>query len=185
MCMRAPETRLVPKSDRSARLDALAPFLRDVGADVESVMVGNSMHPTIPAGTKIRIHCTSTPIPRVGQVLAIANGDRLIVHRVVHCGKGRRTRQWVLTCGDARRLPDAPAPVDTVVGEVTGKWDGTGWTEIPSAPADRPTSTLLLTAARVGLELHPPSVRAVAAFFKLGRGAYRRARTLGRRQAPR
>jgi len=61
------------------------------------------MAPTIPSGSEVVLRCAD-PV-RVGDILAFVTGDLLIVHRVIGLSAAAG---WILTCGDAARIPDPP-----------------------------------------------------------------------------
>ena len=76
---------------------------------------GSSMWPLITPGDWIRVDgCRA---PRVGDVVVVAAGPRLVAHRLVEChGTGRRA--VLVTKGDAEASADAPVPAGAVLGVV-------------------------------------------------------------------
>jgi hypothetical protein len=75
---------------------------------------GQSMRPFIPDGSEVRVVPLDSP-PRVGEVVLLQVAGELALHRVVEVftAAGRR---YVRTRGDARRTPDPPLPVETILG---------------------------------------------------------------------
>jgi hypothetical protein len=114
---------------------AAVELLRRAGGDVESTIRGDSMHPTLPAGARIKVTCRQQPRYACGAVVAFLAGDVLVGHRVVgHCSD-RQGRQALLLRGDARLLCDPPVDPALVLGEVTAWQQDSGWR--PLAPAPR------------------------------------------------
>lgn len=136
------------------RTEAVVDLLRRAGAEVESTILGDSMGPTLPAGTRVRIRC-GTPPAEPGTIVAFFAGSRLVAHRVVR--RDRRGRH-VIPRGDARRLCDPPIPTASLVGAVIAWWDGTAWRSPGAAPIrGRPTRLVMsLTSGlvAVGLAVH-------------------------------
>jgi hypothetical protein len=91
---------------------------------------GVSMEPSIPSGSELRLRCGG-PLA-VDDVLAFVARDQLVVHRVVGLADGG---EWILTCGDACRIPD---PVlrdpETLVGRVVALRRGAAFVEVPGPP---------------------------------------------------
>jgi hypothetical protein len=107
----------------------LAPLLRKSGLEIESEIRGSSMHPTLPAGTRIRIRCGNAPY-RPGDIVAIV-ADPPIAHRVISCLR-RGSRDYVITRGDASWYCDLPVVEEQILGVVTAQLDADGW-RAPSA----------------------------------------------------
>lgn len=85
------------------------------GHQVEIVVTGTSMLPSIPSGSRIRL----SP-PRaisLGDICAATIDKRtFVVHRVV----GLRCGGWVLTKGDSNRGPDPWIQEEQIVAHVDG-----------------------------------------------------------------
>lgn len=145
------------RSDRaSERLDGLGAFIwqdcqrilaaagryQTGAADsmVECTLRGASMEDAIPRGSRIRIRF-SQRAHRVGDIVAFMTGERIVVHRIVHC-----TDRQLLTRGDAMLLPDPPIHSSTVLGEVNEVDSGTGWRR-PAAQSRPPRRDRLLASA--------------------------------------
>jgi hypothetical protein len=101
------------------------------GADSRSTMVecrlrGASMATAIPAGSRVRIACGQHE-PRIGDVVAFAIDERIVVHRVVYrrwrAGRGAT----FLTRGDAMLVPDPPLGTPALIGRVLEFDGGSGW----------------------------------------------------------
>lgn len=79
---------------------------------------GNSMSPTIPAGSRVRIHAGIHPTP--GEVGAYRCERGLVVHRLVQARTDFLTgRRIYLFHGDALNRPDGPVAPEDLVGVVT------------------------------------------------------------------
>ena len=151
--------RSMPAGEREERLQAIAPLLKRVEGEVELMLYGASMEPTIPDASLIRIRCREPEACRVGDVVVMQAGNRVIAHRVLHRGRRGQAREYLITRGDARWLPDPPVPAAALLGIVTGVAVGEAWN--PPAPAAEPG-------------------RAAAISFALLRSALERNVTLGR-----
>jgi len=75
---------------------------------------GQSMRPFIPDGSEVLVVPLDSP-PCVGEVVLVQVAGELALHRVVEVfpAAGRR---YVRTRGDARRTPDPPLPVESILG---------------------------------------------------------------------
>jgi hypothetical protein len=107
-----------------ASATALAPLLKQSGLEIESEVRGSSMHPTLPAGSRIRIRCGSAA-SRPGDIVAIV-ADPPIVHRVVSHQRCR-SRQYTITRGDASWYCDLPVTDDQILGTVCEQQEGGSW----------------------------------------------------------
>lgn len=103
---------------------ALARLVKKSGLEIESEVHGSSMHPTLPAGSRIRIRCGSTAA-RPGDIIVIV-ADPPIVHRVV-CQRRCRSRRYTITRGDALWFCDLPVTDDQVLGIVCEQQEGDVW----------------------------------------------------------
>ena len=105
----------------------LATRLKKTGGVIESRVVGYSMTGTIPDGARIRIRLRAAPNYRRGEIVSFIRGTKLVVHRVVHLGRRKNARHYLLTCGDSLLLPDLPVPCASILGpvldyELDGRW---------------------------------------------------------------
>lgn len=181
-----------PPAERSAPtvVDAddvvkLALRFREAVGTVESFVTGHSMHSTLPAGSRIRIRCGDPGAVRRGAVVAFVGGSSLMAHRVVGRGRGTRSRQFLLTRGDATIICDAPIHTDDVLGVVTHVATGDQWQSLPSVQrplVERVASGVIAAAMQAALELDARAARTVAATcFRLRavtRGVSRRVRRM-------
>ena len=107
-----------PASQERERLLALGNFIcssdgplaaamglrRDLsGPAYESVVSGGSMGASIPNGVRIRV--AEGGQPRRGQIIAFVSSGKTFVHRIRWCGHSWAARDWIITQGDAMRLP--------------------------------------------------------------------------------
>jgi len=147
------------------RVQAAAQLLRrDTTGPVESEVRGMSMGAVIPDGARIRIDGSSSAAPATGTVIAFFAGGRTVVHRVRWQRRTGRARGWLITQGDAMRLPDMPVARDAVIGRVVAiRGDDGAWRPLAAAPRaprrDRALSWIVFAAGAVLLELHPPLAR--------------------------
>nr|UXE44309.1 hypothetical protein Hi04_10k_c1889_00030 [uncultured bacterium] len=100
------------------RLAALAELWRAAGSEVWLTLRGSSMMPAIPPGWRVHLSCHRHGI-RPGQIIAYQHGDSFVVHRVTALVTGSVVSDRVVICqGDANQGPDAPVPVNDVLGVV-------------------------------------------------------------------
>lgn len=134
---------------------AVAALLKNSGHEIESEIHGESMHPTLTEGSRIRIRCGRAHY-QPGDIVAIL-GEPLIAHRVVGLGLCR-SRRFVITRGDASWFCDPPVREEQILGVVTAYDDGRGWQ--PLQPWIRATgavpvlTTLLLVVIRGALSVN-------------------------------
>jgi signal peptidase I len=96
----------------SLRAQLAASMLRE-GRSVELPATGTSMRPLIPPGGVVRVEPARAADVRPGDVVVVADGERLVCHRLVYVARGR-----VVTRGDDALVCDPPLPADAVVGRV-------------------------------------------------------------------
>jgi hypothetical protein len=136
---------------------ALAPLLQRAGRVIESEISGLSMGSTLPAGTRIRIHCDDPASARRGSVVAIMAERGLIGHRLLWRGIDRRGRPMVLTRGDGSPVCDPPVEAERILGEITHWYAAPEWQPVPTAPAAplfrRGLAAIMLGAVRLGLAI--------------------------------
>ena len=118
---------------REERLRAIVPLLKRVEGEVELMLYGVSMEPTIPDASLIRIRCREPHTCKVGDVIVMQTGTGIVAHRVLYRGRRGRAAQYLITRGDARWLPDPPVPVASLLGIVTGVAAGKIWGPPPAA----------------------------------------------------
>jgi hypothetical protein len=159
----------LPSAPDGARLKEIGEFIRadpqraiaaarllrhGTPTTVDSEVRGVSMGAGIPDGARIRIACGAVPMT-VGTVVAFIAGGRTVVHRI----RGRHG-DWLITQGDAMRLPDVPVSCDAVLGQVIAVRAERGWQPLAAPPRlprrDRALSWLVYVAAALQLRLHPP-----------------------------
>jgi hypothetical protein len=145
------------RADPGRAMAAAQLMQRGTPAIVESDVRGVSMGAALPDGARIRIASGDTPL-RAGVVIAFIAGNRTIVHRIRH-----RSRGWLITQGDAMRLPDTPVPCGAVLGSVVGILGADGWQPLIAPQRlprrDRMLSWLVCAASVALLALHPPLAR--------------------------
>lgn len=71
---------------------------------------GRSMLPTLKPGESVQVVALAGS-PRLGEILVFAQGEALIIHRLVH-----RRGALLVTQGDNLLLPDPPIPAGALVG---------------------------------------------------------------------
>jgi hypothetical protein len=166
--------------EREERLRAIVPLLKQVEGEVELVLHGVSMEPTIPDGSMIRIRCRDPHACSVGDIVVMRAESGVVAHRVFHRGRRGAAAHYLLTRGDARWVPDAPVPVASLLGIVTGVTRGGTWTPPPPAIAPGWVAAVSAGVLRSMLEFNLPLARAVAGGLALLRRGYRRLRRLAR-----
>jgi len=92
-------------------LAAVAALWKRSGRTLTTRFTGTSMRPAIDDGAEVTLLCVDDV--GVGDVVAYAYGDRVIVHRIVSIWDGR-----FVTRGDANLLPD---PLLLERGDIIGK----------------------------------------------------------------
>lgn len=115
------------------------------GRTVSIPVVGRSMLPLLPPGTRIEIRPMETP-PRSGAILVYVASDGLVVHRLMRAMR-RSGRLRFVTKGDASSRYDPPIESSCVLGEVVvaryrrlslrvdnSIWRGLGWLLASAAP---------------------------------------------------
>ncbi len=162
-----PESRLqavgefICADDRRA-LEAARLFRGGALGTVESKVRGMSMGDVIPDASRIRIAADDGTVAP-DSVIAFLAAGRTVVHRVRWQRRRGRARRWLITQGDAMRLPDVPVPRDAVLGRVVAVCAGSDWqppAPRPVAPRrERALSFIVFAASVVLLELHPPIAR--------------------------
>jgi hypothetical protein len=161
-----PADQPVPEFIEPDKLLAVALRFRKSLGIVESRISGYSMRSTLPAGSRIRIQCCNLDRVRRGTVVAFVGGSSLIAHRVVRRGRGPRSREVLLTRGDATIICDTPIHADKVLGVVTHVATGDRWGPLPSPSRGlvaRVAAGFVSGAMTVAMELDTRAARAVAA----------------------
>ena len=108
-----------------------AELLKKTRDELESQIVGSSMHPTLANGARIRITCGAPPVSR-GDIVAIL-AEPPVAHRVVSVHRFR-ARTYLVTRGDASWHCDVPVSEHDILGVVTAHNDGRGWETPPQPP---------------------------------------------------
>lgn len=166
---------------------AVATSLRGPQRVFESTLAGMSMGPGLGPGSRIRIALAHRVRYDCGEIVAYLAGGQVVVHRVVHRGRGA-AGGYLITLGDATLVPDPPVVHSRILGPVTGVWRDGGWMP-PSGPLRRSlrarvARALSLAAAVGGLYLSPRASAWALAVLHRGAGALRAALAHGgRRQA--
>ncbi len=75
--------------------------------------LGDSMTPLIPNGSVCEIRRVDVRALRKHDVVAVALGETLVIHRLIARGK-----RGLLLAGDNRRAPDPWAPADALLGRI-------------------------------------------------------------------
>ena len=97
--------------------ELLQPLLADLlrgGTPVRLEVTGHSMSPFIRSGDVVTIEPLSGRRPALGDVVALAPGGRLLLHRLVGWDRGQ-----ALCRGDAAAGADPSASPDDLLGRVT------------------------------------------------------------------
>jgi hypothetical protein len=101
------------------RLLAFAGVLGMRSREFEFLLLGNSMQPILPDGSKIRVRLAADDQFMVGQVLTYVAKDRVVTHRLVRSVKSG-SKRYLITRGDATVCCDWPVPATSVLGTVIG-----------------------------------------------------------------
>lgn len=109
-------------------------LLKTAGSTIECELQGQSMGPTLPHGSRLRVRCDSRIKTKPGEVVAFIAGNQVTVHRVEAQGRYGRARDYVLTRGDGAVLLDHPIPRSAIVGVVSEWSNGDAWRPV-SRPA--------------------------------------------------
>jgi hypothetical protein len=139
---------LAQRAREEKPLLAAAELMRRAGVAIPSVVDGNSMGASLPAGSDIAIDLDDRRY-EAGAVMAVLSGSTVVAHRVIGRGRGHRARGYWLTCGDAVLVPDPPVAADRVIGRVRLK----SGAPIPSRPRRRWISRVAVAAIAVALEI--------------------------------
>jgi hypothetical protein len=114
-------------------LGGLLGLLQKVGTELVATIDGLSMTPTIAPGTRVRLRRADEHTLRSGDVVAFEYNGRLMAHRIVHIGRTRASRRYLLTRGDAMLLHDVPVSLDCVIGLVTAQQISGNWVALGPA----------------------------------------------------
>ena len=94
---------------------AVAALWRAARREVVTSFQGTSMLPTIAPGVEVLLDCGKEW--QVGDIIAFVDSGHLAVHRIMAASSDR---QWLLTRGDHRIIPDDPFEAkDAVIGVIT------------------------------------------------------------------
>jgi len=156
----------VSQGDNPRASRAFWELVRNSGRVLESTIKGTSMHPTIPDGARVRIRPLHTENYRVGQIVACLLNDEIFAHRVVFCGSSGRSRDMVLTRGDALVMCDPPTRKSAILGEVTEFWADGEWRALNATgttlPRYRALALLQEQLIRICMPVHYEFARRVA-----------------------
>ena len=125
-----------PRRSGPDALEALLPMLLMADGAAVSAARGGSMGEPFASATDVQVNLGSREGLRPGEVVAVAGAGSLVIHRLVHVGSGDRAG-YVITKGDALRLPDPPVSVDAVVGRVSAIRVRGVWEAVASSPRAR------------------------------------------------
>ncbi len=163
-----------------ARILAVASSLRGPDRALESTVEGMSMGRTIPPGSRIRIELVDRHGYDVGEVIAFLAGNQVVVHRVVHRGRGGAARGYVVTRGDAPLAPDPPVDQGVILGAVAGIQRDGRWVALAGRPWQsfraRMVRALLLIAVASLLRMSPRAAQTFATFLQRSEKYLRKAR---------
>lgn len=155
-----------PQSFSADRLIALASLFKTQGKQIECRVEGGSMSPTLPASCLVRVDCGARGSYGVGDVVAFIAGRNVVSHRIVHEGRRGRAREYLITLGDDRILPDPPVHEASVLGRVGAVQSGAGWAPLalPSRRSGlrRLAVRPLLGLAKAALEFNVPLAQELA-----------------------
>jgi hypothetical protein len=115
------------------RLLAFSGFLGMSSREFEFLLQGGSMRPILPDGSKIRVRPAADEQFMVGQVLTYVVKDRMVAHRLVRSVKSR-SKEYLITRGDATVCCDWPVPATSVVGIVIGFSTRESWQSVGQPP---------------------------------------------------
>ena len=101
------------------RLLALSRLVSKGHPQFEFPLHGNSMAPTLPDGSWIRVRPAADGRFTVGQVLTYVAKDRVVAHRLVRSMKSG-SDEYLITRGDATLVCDWPVMATSVLGTVVG-----------------------------------------------------------------
>ena len=116
------------------RLLALSRLLSKRLPEFEFLLHGNSMAPTLPDGSWIRVRPAADGRFTVGQVLTYVAKDRVVAHRLVRSMKSGST-EYLITRGDATVCCDWPVVATSVLGTVVGFSADGLWQPVGPPPA--------------------------------------------------
>lgn len=100
-----------------ARLAALCGLLQEGGGDAWITLEGRSMLPAIMPGSRLRLRCQGGQA-RVGDIVAYAAGDHLVVHRLLRIVEDPSGARQFILGGDNNSFLDPPVTLDSIVGTV-------------------------------------------------------------------
>src|SRR5438045_2755797 len=130
------------------QLAAVATLWKKNRQELVASFGGTSMLPTIAPGEEVTIRCGESGV--VGDVIVLIGLETPIVHRIVAAAPDG---SWLLTRGDANRLPDVPIRrVDSIAGRVISIHRAGEASSVPRW-RDTPAQRLLLAICRGALLL--------------------------------
>jgi hypothetical protein len=145
--------------------------LRGSDTVIECRLRGGSMGAAIPSGSMLRIDLGRSGPYRVGEIIAFVRESGICVHRVAYLGRRERTRDFMVTQGDACFYPDPPVSTHAVLGAVTDFRCGDDWVatdmQVSAGRAGSITGKILLGLVAGLLELNVPVARGVAGALRI------------------
>ncbi len=111
-------TEQIPANIPPLALETLLVDLLDQKGGLQHLLVGESMHPTLPSGSLLIVK-PLTGEPAAGDVLVFVWADQLVAHRLIV-----NHRQRMITQGDNCALPDPILPPDHIIGQVCSATHG-------------------------------------------------------------
>ncbi|HLK59094.1 MAG TPA: S24/S26 family peptidase [Chthonomonadaceae bacterium] len=100
------------------RLAALCALWQNGEQEVWITLKGNSMLPTLPPGTRLRLRCHLRDI-EIGSIIVYRREESLIVHRLQAVLLDAETGERKFVCkGDGNRSLDPPVPEELLVGMI-------------------------------------------------------------------
>jgi hypothetical protein len=113
-------------------VDEAIGLLADRGLPVTLTVTSDSMTPTLPPASSIRVAPGGDPLRR-GEILVFRQAGYLVVHRFL--GRSSRSRTSLRARGDSARPLDPPIAAEHVVGRVVAVRRGEEWRSLAGSGA--------------------------------------------------
>ncbi|MBN2038038.1 MAG: S24/S26 family peptidase [Chitinispirillaceae bacterium] len=127
----------------------------------EVTLEGRSMWPFIRSGDRVTITRQNT-LPRVGSVVAVFCGERLVIHRLIKRGHSPDGTEEVWIRGDSSPDSSAQVPATWIIGRVTSlKHNGrvrAFWITTPFSLLALPLGAILCILVRIKMLFRPQAV---------------------------
>jgi signal peptidase I len=120
---------------------------------VQLPVVGMSMAPTFADGEIVAMRGDDADTYAIGEIVVFRREGGLVIHRIVD-----RSRDLIVSRGDARFAPDPPFPASAILGRVEGPSN-------PMEKASAPARALSATAVMLcggAMRIHPALGRSAA-----------------------